>query len=145
MQHRSPNQTLSSYITQHLDKIENLIALGVYQDSICQQLTLLGFTTTLGGFKKALTRARQKKKVAQAETPAHVGYIESKAITIKGKRLSPDEFALLERNGTTLTVPAQSPAQAALDTLAKVKLTGDEIVEIAALAKRISTRAAEGL
>jgi len=145
MQPRKPNQSLSSYIFESLDEIEKMISLGYYQDSICRQLTVLGFTATQGGFKKALARARQKRRIEQGKTPLHIGHLESKTTTVKGNRLSLDEFALLERKSTTLPVSGQSPAKEALAKLAKFELTANEIAEITALADRISTRSAEGL
>jgi hypothetical protein len=101
MQPRGPNQTLSSYISEHLDEIEKLISVGVYQDSICQQLTLLGFTPTLAAFKKSLTRARHKRLVHATTKVRSNG--NTHTTVIKGNRLSADEFALLERNSPLQT------------------------------------------
>ncbi len=153
MQPRGPNQSLSSYITEHLDEIEKLISVGVYQDSICQQLTLLGFTPSLATFKKSLARARQKRLGAAARQFGAIKH-DAKRHTaigpIRGNRLSADEFGLLEHETIVQSQVAQSgatsqPEKIALATLAKLKLTAHEIVEISALAERISTRAAEGL
>lgn len=153
MQPRGPNQSLSSYISEHLDEIEKLISIGVYQDSICRQLTLLGFAPSLSTFKKSLARARQKRLGAAT---AQVGAIKQDAKRhtaigpIRGNRLSADEFGLLEHETIMQSQGAQSaatlqPAQNALTTLAKLKLTANEMAEISALAERISTRAAERL
>lgn len=112
MQPRGPNQTLSSYIADHVDEIEKLISVGVYQDSICQQLKLLGFTPTIGAFKKALFRARHKRLAQSApkvRPNGSEGHIATHAAVIKGSRLSADEFALLERSG-----PLQPQASTAL-------------------------------
>ena len=153
MQPRVLNQSLSSYISEHLDEIEKLISVGVYQDSICQQLTLLGFTPSLATFKKSLARARQKRL---GLAPTQVGAINHDAnrhtaiAPIRGNRLSADEFALLAHKTIVQSQVAESaatlqPAQNALATLAKLKLTANEMAEITALAERISARAAEGL
>lgn len=153
MQPRGPNQSLSSYISEHLDEIEKLISVGVYQDSICQQLTLLGFTPSLATFKKSLARARQKKLGAAT---TQVGAIKQDAKRhtaigpIRGNRLSADEFGLLahktiEQSQAAEAAANRQPIQNALATLATLKLTANEMAEITALAERISTQAAEGL
>lgn len=153
MQPRGPNQSLSSYISEHLDEIEKLISVGVYQDSICQQLTLLGFTPSLATFKKSLARARQKR-LGLATTQVGAINHDTKRHTaigpIRGNRLSADEFGLLAHETIVQSQVAESaatlqPSQNALATLAKLKLTANEMAEITALAERISTRAAEGL
>lgn len=153
MHPRGPNQSLSSYISEHLDEIEKLISVGVYQDSICQQLTLLGFTPSLATFKKSLARARQKR-LGLATTQVGAINHDTKRHTaigpIRGNRLSADEFGLLAHETIVQSQVAEStatlqPAQNALATLAKLKLTANEMAEITALAERISTRAAEGL
>uniref|UniRef100_UPI002632408B hypothetical protein n=1 Tax=uncultured Limnohabitans sp. TaxID=768543 RepID=UPI002632408B len=68
---------------------------------------------------------------------------------IRGNRLSADEFGLLAHETIVQSQVAESAAtlqaQNALATLAKLKLTANEMAEITALAERISTRAAEGL
>lgn len=153
MQPRVLNQSLSSYISEHLDEIEKLISVGVYQDSICQQLTLLGFTPSLATFKKSLARARQKK-LGAATTQVGAIKHDTKRHTaigpIRGNRLSADEFGLLAHETIVQSQVAKSaatlqPAQNALATLAKLNLTANETAEITALAERISARAAEGL
>jgi hypothetical protein len=152
MQPRVLNQSLSSYISEHLDEIEKLISVGVYQDSICQQLTLLGFTPSLATFKKSLARARQKRlglAITQVGAINHDAKRHTAIGPIRGNRLSADEFGLLAHETIVQSQVAESAAtlqaQNALATLAKLKLTANEMAEITALAERISTRAAEGL
>ena len=152
MQRRVLNQSLSSYISEHLDEIEKLISVGVYQDSICQQLTLLGFTPSLATFKKSLARARQKRlglAITQVGAINHDAKRHTAIGPIRGNRLSADEFGLLAHETIVQSQVAESAAtlqaQNALATLAKLKLTANEMAEITALAERISTRAAEGL
>ena len=152
MQPRVLNQSLSSYISEHLDEIEKLISVGVYQDSICQQLTLLGFTPPLATFKKSLARARQKRlglAITQVGAINHDAKRHTAIGPIRGNRLSADEFGLLAHETIVQSQVAESAAtlqaQNALATLAKLKLTANEMAEITALAERISTRAAEGL
>lgn len=147
MQPRVLNQSLSSYISEHLDEIEKLISVGVYQDSICQQLTLLGFTPSLATFKKSLARARQKRLGGAIKQDAK----RHTAIgPIRGNRLSADEFGLLahktiEQSQAAESAASRQPIQNALATLATLKLTANEKAEITVLAERISARAAKGL
>ena len=103
MQPRGPKQSLSSYISEHLDEIEKLISVGVYQASICQQLTLLGFTSTLGTFKKSLARARQNRLLAPSSAAVSVKHNARQLMEVGpiwGNRLSADEFVELERSAS---------------------------------------------
>jgi len=105
MQPRIPNQSLSSYILNNLDEIERLISNGVYQESLCQQFIFKGKTPSLGTFKTSLARARQKKK--QKIDPAVLADLQARkfemnAVAIPGKRLSANEFSLLEQAALAL-------------------------------------------
>lgn len=95
---RNPSQSLGSYVFEHLAEIEKLIGLGFYQDSICQQLNLVGFTPSIGTFKNSLARARarlKKQAIAGGQTPPQIPSSEMPAL--RGNRLSADELAVLER------------------------------------------------
>ena len=94
---RNPSQSLGSYVFEHLAEIEKLIALGIYQESICQQLTLVGFTPSIGTFKNSLARARarlKKQAIVGGQTPPQIPSMEIPAP--RGNRLNADELAILE-------------------------------------------------
>ncbi|MDI9233500.1 hypothetical protein [Limnohabitans lacus] len=148
MKPRAANQSLSSHIFENLDEIEKLIAFGVYQDSICQQLAHMGQVPTLATFKTSLARARQKSKrqLDQKILTSQQGLKRQvKDSPPPGKRLSADEYGLLEQTGGLPSMPTQviameSVAQQALSKLAQFNLTDSEIAEMVALCDRISNR-----
>lgn len=148
MKPRAANQSLSSHIFENLDEIEKLISFGVYQDSICQQLAHMGQVPTLATFKTSLARARQKSKrqLDQKILTSQQGLKRQiKDSPPPGKRLSADEFGLLEQTGGLPSMQAsvmatKSPAQSALSKLAQLNLTDKEIDEVMDFCARIRNR-----
>jgi hypothetical protein len=102
MRPRTSDQSLSSYIYEHLDELEHLIGMGIYQDAICQQLSHADKTPSLATFKKSLARARQKRlrlsPSPDTRTPPTDPKHQADRHDIPGGRLSVQELELLENN-----------------------------------------------
>lgn len=104
MRPRTSDQSLSSYIYEHLDELEHLISIGIYQDAICQQLGHANSIPSVATFKKSLARARRKRMLSSATfdsaTPVRAKQAGDMA-QISGGRLSAKELELLEKRAAS--------------------------------------------
>ena len=133
---QSLRQTLGGLVYQRLDVIEGQIALGVYQEAICEDLAKeLGRPISLQSFRKSLWRARNRRDGlhghgSRQSTPKPVG--------VPGGRLSAEELLELQRMEQLRDAP---PAQVTgAVAAAGLVLTEEEIREVVALVEKIVQR-----
>jgi hypothetical protein len=144
MQTHATQQTLAGFIYEHLDEIERLIEMGVYQQSICEQLGYSGRTMSVGTFRRSLARARDKRDRTQAD-PSNPGLQRSRTKlrlylpVTNGRRFTDDELDSIVRSVASPTVDLDSlkfqrppllPSSAKADGLPISKLVYDCLDEI---------------
>ncbi len=87
-------QSTASYFNEHIDEIEQKIAMGIYHLAICQDLAEAGYEMTLATFRKSLARARSKK-TNKTSLYRSASKPDASQCLATG-RLTPDEIIQLE-------------------------------------------------
>lgn len=100
-------QSLSGYVLENLESIEQQMEMGVYQEAICSDLKAAGFDVTLPSFRQAVFRARQKRGGAVKSV------VDKSVHPLPGVRLQPHELNQidsLQRSNATLSGPLSGGA-----------------------------------
>jgi hypothetical protein len=86
-------KTAAQFVFDHLDEIEQKIAMGIYHTAILADLAEVGHEMTLASFRKFLSRARIKK-TSQSESSTTPAINRQ---DYSGSRMTPSELIQLEK------------------------------------------------
>lgn len=120
---------ISKLVYDCLGEIEYRISIGIRQEALCQELAESGYSISLSTFKKALSRARKKRKQVQLEVATR----ENPASVVNGKRMSPSELMALEQ-----FQKSQPPLDASKSS--GLQLSPDEHHELSHLVEKFLSR-----